>query len=859
MKTWATLSYQELKALLAKPTLPVAAGLWLLSFGLWTFFGGQFFENEEASLRAPLVIIPWLLALFIPILATELWHPTRRPGLEEWLHSLGLSGFARISAQAMAASFLSGLFILSSLPMTLTVMLLGQLDIGLWLASLLGLLCLAAWQLCLCGCILRFFQKPWIGGLCCCLLLLVLQGIGLPSCLDQLNHFFPLVPSSLLSATSPLTHFETIHRGIIDSRDLLYFVGGTFWFLAGQIFLQRKQRSISLRGKYTPPIAFWLLLDVWLLGGFALICFGQRSFVRLDLSDEKLYTLSEGSQSLLKKIKEPIHISLYFSQSHPQMETILRLHGQRIEELLEAYASVAHDQITMETIDPKPDTPAEAAARLEGLKGLRSTPSDIYLGAVFTMGAKSLKIPFFDPRKETQIEYELSEALVKLAQKNKPSLGIISPLPLASDRGESGSNLRPDWAVIAALRSLYQITRLPMESMEIPEGIASLLLVHPKNISEATEFAIDQFLLRGGHLIIAVDPFCETELAYNNFDNSNTSGKLSSGLPNLFSAWGVSFSSKSMLGDLSRGSRKVTLQQSNLDPFQINLQGNDLNREHQITRTLQQLFFSEAGWFDIKADPSKKWEVLVQSSAQSGFISTEKASYMSPQQLAQELKSDGIVRAVAGILTSQWKTAFPQKPSNSPLPGHIQQSANPSSIVLIADVDFLADPNAVEKLQVMNQMLIRPRNDNVGLITHAVEYLGGNVDLISIPKSGRQQRSLSRLLAIDETARQPWQAAEASLSARIDTIERQISELMAQEENTTSLLSKDQERELQNLRASEAGLWTERRLIRDKAHWVPDTVRRLILIVHLFIVPGVLFLVSTWMQSRHIYLRRSAD
>jgi ABC-type uncharacterized transport system involved in gliding motility auxiliary subunit len=210
---------------------------------------------------------------------------------------------------------------------------------------------------------------------------------------------------------------------------------------------------------------------------------------------------------------------------------------------------------------------------------------------------------------------------------------------------------------------------------------------------------------------------------------------------------------------------------------------------------------------------------------------------MSPQQLTQQLKPDGTMRTIAGILTGRWTTAFPEKPGASPIAQHREKTEQPSSIVIFADTDFLADPHAVEKLQVMSQMLIRPRNDNLSLLTHAVEFLGGNRDLISIRSGGSVNRSLTSLENFEEQARQPWLEMEDKLSARIADIERQIGDLQVQEENTASILSKEQERQLRRLRETEAGLWTERRLVREKARFQPDNIRRLIVAVHLGLLP----------------------
>lgn len=851
MKTLFTLIIRECQAIFRIRFVPLWAALWLFCFALWTFFGARFFEIGEASLRGPLQILPWLLTALMPLLASQLWHPEARPGYEQWLQSSGLGGLKRVTAQCIAGSMVSLVLILATAPMALTVMLMGPLDIRMWISSLLGLWCFSVWQLALSGLFMRLFKRIGTALLASMIVLALLQAMGLPDLVDQITRMFPWMPGHILNAISPLSHLDTMKRGVVDNRNLSFFIGGTFWLLAAQILLQRKQRTLSLRGQYVPPRAFWILMDAWLIAGLIFVALAQKQFMRFDLSDEKLYSLSDGSRSLLQAVNQPISIKLYFSRSHPLMEPLQRIHGHRIQELLEAYVAYAPNKLKVEVLDPRPDTSLEAEARWEGLKGLRTNKGDIYLGAVFTQGQKTLRIPYFDPRKETQIEYELSEVFVKLNQAVKPVLGVITSLPMVSERDDDGPRLRPDWAVIEALRGFYQITRLPVDTLEIPDNINSLMVIHPKSISELTEYAIDQFVLRGGHLVIAVDPFCETELSYNNPGGANPL-KMSSTLPKLFPAWGVDFDPTRMVGDAARSGRQMTLQKVANNPFHVNLIGKDLNRQHQITRTIQQVLFPEPGWLDIREQPERKWEVLVQSSDKSGLLSTEAAAYMSPQQLTQQLKPDSTMRTIAGILSGHWTSAFPEKPVGSPVVQHRERTEQPSSIVIFADTDFLADPHAVEKLQVMSQMLIRPRNDNLSLLTHAVEFLGGNRDLISIRSGGSVNRPLTRLESFEEQARQPWLDTEDKLTARIADIERQIGDLQVQEENTASILSKEQERQLRRLRETEAGLWTERRLVREKSRLQPDNIRRLIVAVHLGLLPFLIVALGFHRKLREV-------
>ncbi len=812
MKALQGLIGHELRSFLLRPWAHAWVTLWVISCAVTTLLHAKLLNGQQAQLTPLFAYLPWLGALFLPLLGINLWSRESRLGTFVWLLSLPHSTLRCLLVKYGSAWILMTVGLLLTWPLTATVLYLGNPDLGIIASSYIGCLGFLSVQLGLCllaSCMTSRPMSTYALGFAFCLL------YNLPACdllSENLSHAFSSGIFTDISRWSGSYHLLSFLRGVIDSRDFFYWILSLAVLLSASYGLLIHRRSISSSNWRHPEArTIYGLLAATTLS--ALLLFLSFSFhKRWDLTADELYSLSEGSLAIVTKLPEPVHVRFFISRSHPSLEPALRTYGQRIEELLRELTAVPSKTFSYSIVDPLTRPEREMEARTHGLTAVGSSVGDpVFFGAVFSMGAQTLGISYFDPQREDQLEYELIEALVKISQKNKPILGIMSSLPMMREQGVR------DWAVVSALRNLYQVISVPSNSDQIAANIHTLLVIHPKNISEKTEYALDQFVVSGGNLMLALDPLCRSELVYNNpLASAQTSQlQLASQMPRLLKAWGLDFNSQRMVGDASRLTPMQSAYQTVDYPYYITLQSQDLNATHLISNRIRQLIFAESGWFGGYRNNGLHWSILAQTSTESGTIPTSLASYMQAAALSAQLKPDEQQRVLAGVLFGRFFSAFSNAPAGSPIMEHKRDAEKDNAVVLFADVDFIADHHTVDKIQSRNQMILKPKNDNLSFFLRSVEFAGGNKDLIAVRNSRRLPRPFVRFQKLQQEGQSQWQDQAEKVSLQLQEIETQIQGSQNPEEDEAlSTIAIEQEQKLKSLRQEEARLRAEQRHIR---------------------------------------------
>ena len=844
----------ESRYFLMRPWASLWLTAWLITCASVSLIWADLLSQSEAGLLPFFTYLPWIGALFLPALGMRLWSREVELGTLTWLLSLPHSTLRCILIKHIAACQLLILALIATWPLPLTIVYLGDPDLGVMISSYLGMLGFLSGQLALCHLASTLCRRPLAAyglGLILCLL------YNLPGCdliHDKLPHVFSSGWFEGFSRLGPTYHVLGFLRGVIDLRDVFYALGSTLVCLGLAFLTLIWKRSLSSSSWRHPEPRTTYGLSILGIMTIILLIAAQHLRVRWDLTEERLYTLSDGSRAIVEKLSEPLRVTFFFSRSHPELDPHLRSYGQRIEELLREFAASSPQRFQLRTIDPRPQTESELDARVQGLLPLHTQNGDtLYFGAIYTMGQQMLSIPYFDPQKEDQLEYELAEAAVKIAQRNKPVLGILSSLPVVGDSAEGGLKLKQDWAFVAALRNLYQIVSIAPDAESIPDSVRTLLVVHPKTINEKTEYAIDQFLLSGGNLLIALDPFCRADLVYTT-QQGTQAPLVASDLPRLLKAWGLSYSSDQLVGNRNRSTKMQAVYQKIDYPFHMEFKAEDFTEEHPITLRIRQLLMAEAGYFAADAGSGLQWIPLVRTSPASGTVPTQLTTVLSAGQLAERLAEDGQERALAGMIRGRFRTAFPIPPAGTPISRHREQADKDNAIVLVADVDFIADHNSVEKRQSLNQMVFKPKNDNLGFLLKSVEFVGGNKDLIAVRSSSRLARPLTRLVERQERAREQWQEEFDRLGAQVTEIERRLTEMQAQMETSESdLLSPEQQKALQALRLEEAQMRAQRRDVRLQMQEDEKQLRQGLTLLNHAVGPlaiGIFWSLGLWFRHR---------
>lgn len=568
--------------------------------------------------------------------------------------------------------------------------------------------------------------------------------------------------------------------------------------------------------------------------------------IRFDLTQDKVFSLSDGTRSLLGKLERDVTIKLFFSRSLKELPIPVKTYATRVEEILQEYKEASKGRITVEVIDPKPDTDDEEWAQKYGITGVRLPKGDqMFFGLVFIVGTQEMAIPYLDPRREEFLEYDIAEALMSKVKKDPVKVGVMSSLTVIGNpspvMGPQGP-IDDTWAVVNDLRRNFQVSKVEVDAKEIPTDLKVLIVIHPKELSEATLYAIDQFVMNGGKLIVAVDPMSRTDLQLN-ANAPKTPGqmpKLASDLEKLLAAWDVEYDKNTLVGDASLATQINAGGQMIRYPFFVTVNESLLSRQSVITGKLKSMLVAEGGTISHKSGASSKFESLISYSKDSGTTNGQSALYTNPIDLSRSLKPDGKERTLAGVVTGKFKTAFPGGAPSGASTGqkHKAEGDRETSVVVIADVDLFYDQNAVDKFRFGPQIMIRPRNDNLNFLVNAVDYLGGSEDLIAIRSKGRIARPFTRVAEIQKEAQKRWQAEEESLTNQINELQRKLNEMQSQRtDGNRFALNAEQQAEIAKFREDERRFKKQRREVRKNLRDDIEQLGRRLIAVNMLFVP----------------------
>ena len=570
---------------------------------------------------------------------------------------------------------------------------------------------------------------------------------------------------------------------------------------------------------------------------------------RADLTQDKVYSLSVGTKSILKKLDKDVTIKLFFSRSIKELPIPIKTYATRVEEVLQEYKSLSAGRIVVEVIDPKPDTDDEEWALKYGVSGVRLPKGDqMFFGVVLLVGSQEIVIPYLDPRREEFLEYDISEAIVGTLRKDRVKIGIMSSLPvMGSGNAMAGQEGDDTWAFVNDLKRNFNVEKIESSVQEVAADVKVLVVLHPKNFAESTRYAIDQFVLNGGRLIVAVDPMSRTDLQINSAE-MRTSGqmpKVNSDLGSLFQAWDLQYDGANMVGDPTFATQINAAGTQAAYPFFMSLGEANLSRNSVITGNLKMMLIAEGGSIAHKAGATSRFEPLITLSKDSGVIAGAMAAYMMPSDLARDLKSDGKEKVVAAMITGKFPTAFPSgKPAMegdtqaNPSRPHKTTNDNETSIVVITDVDLFADGNAVDKFRFGQQIMVRARNDNLNFLVNAADFLGGSEDLIAIRSKGRIARPFDRVAEIQKNAQQRWQSEEEQLTSQLTDLQKKLNDMQAQRtDGNRYVLTAQQQSEITRFRDEERKVKQKRREVRKNLREDIEKLGRQVVAANMLFVP----------------------
>ena len=523
---------------------------------------------------------------------------------------------------------------------------------------------------------------------------------------------------------------------------------------------------------------------------------------RLDLTSEKLYTLSDGTKNILRDLPEPVTLRLFFSRKVAKDVTQLIGYAQRVQELIEEYVAHSGGRLKLEVYDPEPYSEEEEKAVEAGLQGvpLNAAGEVIYFGIAGTNTTdESENIPFLQQQRENFLEYDLTRLVYNLAHPKKKVVGLISKLQMDGDPLARMRNPQADvqgWFILDQIRERFEVRTIPDSVDRIEPGIDVLMVVHPQGLAPQALFAIDQYVLGGGKAVVFVDPLCNAQEVRNDPNNPLQAmmADRSSDLGPLLGAWGLDFKKDDLAGDMENGLR-VRMPQGGEASYIVWLgmraaQG-ALGKDDSTTAQLDVINLATAGILSRKSEATTTVTPLIETSKNSMRVAKSAIQFGDdPQKLIESFVSGGEKLMIAARVSGPAKSAYPdgkpkaETPADGAKPeekqdeaGTLKESKGPINVIVVADADLLHDRWWTRTSNFFGQRIATPTADNNGFVLNALENMSGNNDLISLRGRGNSVRPFDKVNEIRLESDKRFLAKEKELDDKLKDLKSKLSEL----------------------------------------------------------------------------------
>ena len=625
------------------------------------------------------------------------------------------------------------------------------------------------------------------------------------------------------------------------------------------------------------------LAIVLLFVGLVLVNYLASSLpARLDLTADSIYSLSTGTKTMLGKIEEPVVIDLYFSKDASGLPIQYKNYATRVQEMLRQYVRAGHGKLTLNVITPRADTPDEEKATAAGLTPQVSQQGgeQFFFGLVVTQADQQKNIPAFAPQREQFLEYDLSKLVYSVQQINKPKLGLLTSLPLQGTSPQEMQMMmmmrrqpQPSQMVISELEQSFTIVKIEDSATELPAGLEALAVIHPQNVSNKLQFAIDQFILGGKPVFLAVDPASQHFKRQANPQQQmmgQPTPSVSSDLPTLLSAYGIAYNAQNIVGDNDnplpvggQGNQVVRM------PTWLSLRKENFSATALPTAQLKTAWFIESGSLSAKPGSTTTFKPLIETSAAGGEIPAMMLQFAQPDDIAKQITPSG-KKTIAALVTGKFKTAFPDgapkdepkkddpsKPPTPPAPTPaasgpaLTESKATSTLFVIADTDWLFDDYSLRKMNFFGQTAVEPYNDNLSFASNTLEFLGGSQDLISIRGKGSSIRPFTVVREMEIEAQKKFQTQLTALDARLAEVNKKLTEMQGKKtEGNRLIATPEMAKAIADFQKQQAAMNGERRQIRRALREDIDGLEKKLLTLNLLATPVLVGAFSFWFYRR---------
>ncbi|QBG46135.1 hypothetical protein EGM51_01415 [Verrucomicrobia bacterium S94] len=737
---------KEVKGFFITPIAYVFIVVYVSLLGLLTYVQGCFFEIGEASLTYTFFKWhPWLNAFLVPAIGMRVWTEESKQNTLELLltHPVTLPLLILFKYLAALVPLLTALLLTAA--NVITVEYLGSPDYGPVLTAYLGSFLMAAAFLavaCCCSSLTRSSVVSFIISCSICFLFLIIgsrqMGNGLVDIFPQSKWLVDGIASIGL-----LQYFDTFQRGILDFTSIACFVAIIFFALTANYYILARREGFGKRnifGRF-PSIVILLLM---LFGiGIVSLLFKQVG-LRVDLTANKMYSLSEGSKKILSALERDVTIRFYVNESANILSPRMRNYSRRVADFISLLEHESKGKVKFERYDPVPDSDAAVSAEMDNIHGTL-LPSGVegYMGLAFVCLDQKSAIPFLDLSREPSLEYDIIRKIRDVSKlSGRKTIGVYGTVPIFGV-----PDMFPQWQLLDELNSYYNIIQLFGNEAVIDPDIDVVLIVHPLGLNSVFEKALDRYLQGGGDMMVMFDPVA---LSFMFYRQSLVEQNASSSWPRLEAAVNLHFSHTNAVLDMTLRSemdRGEGLEELN---FILSLSAQQMNAKHQISDRINQLILPTTGCFHGTPPRGIKKTVLMQSTADSALQhvrSLLNVSRIEAETMNRTFSPDPEQYDLAVLLEGR----FP-----SLMTGKVESEAQPARIIVWGDSDFVSDPFTGETVTIQGREVFYPKNSNLTLVQNAIDYLCDSAELNAARSKTRNARPLTRLIELERSAEKKY-------------------------------------------------------------------------------------------------------
>jgi len=585
--------------------------------------------------------------------------------------------------------------------------------------------------------------------------------------------------------------------------------------------------------------------------------------MRVDLTENGLYTLSDGTRKILAGMEEPVNLHLYFSEEASRELPQFRSYARWAGEMLEEFVQMSGGKLSLQKIDPAPFSPEEDQAAQYGLQGVPvgNAGETLYFGLVGTNSLDGLEVmPFLQPDKEKFLEYDLAKMVYSLSHPKHKKVGMISSLSMAPGFDPATQQMREAWVIHQQFDQLFDLEDLPPDGEALPDDLDLLVLVHPKDLSDNMLYQIDQFVLKGGRLLAFMDPLAEADMGGDPNDpmaRMNAGG--SSTLGPLLDAWGVGFDTTKVVGDYAYA-LQVSVGQGQPPVRHIGILSvspDGINQDDVATADLQAVNFSSTGWLKPLDAAGTTFETLLESSENAAPIDAARLRFLSnPQDLTRDFQPTGDRYTLAARITGPAKSAFDGPPEGAPAGERLAASgAGGINVVLFADTDLLTDRLWVQKQSFLGRTVANAFADNGSLVVNLADQLLGSSDLIGIRTRASATRPFDRVEALKLSAETRFRDTEERLQSELDETERKLNDMQSlRQDGELNVLTPEQQDEIQRFIDRKMQIRSELRQVQHDLSRDIEALGMRLKFINIVLVP--LLIVIAALFFRHVRSRR---